>query len=366
MLLYLTIFLASCTGLIGILLKTREEKKGSSLHRLTKGGWILISCLLLLLILNITIQYQRDRIQGLQEQSAANKRKADSLLQANQRQQLQLLLQQQVQKNNIDSFHYLVESNKTDNLLSTQLQALDDQRLNNAYLRMQLNKQQEVNNTITYKLDTLWMNAIVDMQLAPQWVEKLKPLKKEHMEDFIYGNPVDPFFIKTSFLSAPPVFDLIKNMEIAFAAKNGVYYEFHLANYVDTSSVRLDWAPPVFIDFRKPPFTILEYNFNTGKLTLKIHQAQNLYYTGGFLASLNDFCDSKIASFVHLPQDSANKILASVSLRSVALYKSRMKYVSLQNFEKPANNYRHYYDGDKVYSVLTVTQTVKSDYCFFK
>jgi hypothetical protein len=365
MLLYLTIFLASFIGFIGILVKTKEEVKGSGLYKLTKGGWILILSILLLLIFNITIQYQRDRMQQLQEQSAFNKRRADSLLQANQRQQLELLLQQQVQKNNIDSFHYLAESSKTDNLLSTQQQALSDQRLNNNYLRKQLDKQEQVNNAVTHKLDTLWLNAVVDLQLTPEWTEKLKPFKYDHLDQSFFGTVIDRHFLKTSFQVAPSIYDLLKDMEIDFMSPpNRVFYEFGLFNYMDTTMNKYEFNGPIFINMYKPSFTLLEYNFGTGELTLKIHKIKSLSYNGDFIASLTDFCKNNVDCLMVFRQDSSNKIISTASLRSASLYKSRTKNVYLEKIEKPESYYHTYSDNGVKYTELQINQTAHTSCSF--
>jgi uncharacterized membrane protein YjfL (UPF0719 family) len=68
---YVAFLLTGIIAVIGILVKTKEETTNSKFYKLSKGGWVLITCVVLLFGFNLFLQLQKDKIQKLQDHNVS-------------------------------------------------------------------------------------------------------------------------------------------------------------------------------------------------------------------------------------------------------------------------------------------------------
>lgn len=342
MLYYLTLILTSSIALIGILVKTKDDTKQTKFYKLTKGGWILLAFVVMLFIFNLFAQFQKDKIQELQDLNASQKRISDSTLQAAQRQQLELLLQKQIQKAKLDSFYFLKQLITTDTLLYKQDLSLKDQRAtvieqraNNAYLRNELSKQVEVNNSLTYPIDTLWLNALIDIQLTDSMISKLKEKKWEitYPDKLIYGNTDGDFFFP-AYKFNPILFNFIRDLEIRIFPQGGqIYYKFSFENYVDTLENHRYYDRYTWVDDKLPSFATLSYSFGSGVLELHLNKIKSSVIKTGFLSSLISFCNNDTHFYLGFNGKSAKDIIKSAKIRSSTIYENHLKHIDFTDYK---------------------------------
>ncbi|MBN8832749.1 MAG: hypothetical protein BGO53_13025 [Sphingobacteriales bacterium 39-19] len=308
---YLTIIIASGISLVGIFLKTKEDSKSSTFYKLTKGGWILVVLALSLLTISILIQFQKDKIQNLQEIAQSRKRSIDSLNQISQRQKIELLLNNQMEKSKTDSQNLTNQIHLLDSIRKSQNLTLTEQRSNNSYLLRQLQESEIRSNLINFPIDTLYLSAAIEIHLNDSsalaiqkaFLDYIPVEKRLSGSNAILIDNSFPFIYKYF----PDLYLMMKNLKLIIQKnwhQNSNYFyakfTYNLNEYIDT--VNLYNNPPLTLcatETQDSPFYSYLTILSSHRLVLTIHlitpaQVDPIYYK----TSLKDFCDTDLEMVV--------------------------------------------------------------------
>ncbi len=372
---YVTLILTTVIALLGILVKTKEDSKSSKYYKLTKWGWILLTIIILLLFFNLISQYQKDRIQKLQELSSLQKKKSDSIIQTYQKKYLELLLQKQIQKTQIDSMHFIQQISKTDSLMKNQGLSLSEQRLtiyeqrnNNDYLRSELRKQVKVNDALTYPMDSLWLNAAIDIELTDSLTDVLKAKEKgkNYLDNLFYDR--DEYFSNAAYKFSPGLYKLIKDIRIGIISEdNDFAYEFSLNRYVDTTANSHPFNSIYRVRPNLPSYVELSYNYSNGKLILHLNNIKCSFIRKSYLSSLNNLCKTNAYFNLEFYEKNTKSFIKSSSIVAATIFLSATQYINFEKFSSLSASLvsETYYDGINLHDEVIVQSKCRGKCVFY-
>ncbi|MFT3934578.1 MAG: hypothetical protein QM726_13225 [Chitinophagaceae bacterium] len=366
MYLYITLALTSLIAVMCILVKTRQTK----FLRLTIAGWCLLFMVIVAFVLNVLTQWQNQKINQLQAINLQQLKKSDSLESIHEKQLLEASLTEQIQKTILDSLKCLAQMNQSDSIIQSQLFLLKNQRKtitgqtsSNNYLLSELETQKKISNSLSYPVDTLYLAAIVNIQLTDSIIRVLNERKKDFVNtENLTSSGTDADFFPDLYRFNPLFFDLLQQMKIGLGNTPGPLYEFAYPRYADTAERGRTLEKNIYMpNDNRPAFANLEYNFKTGLLLLTINKIKSSRITNPDLSSLLSFCDHNNHFYLSFNDPIAKRFIKSAALKFAVLYKNRLKQIQFQEFTTLNSDLtaQRFWNGNKFIEGNVITQLAK-------
>jgi len=366
MYLYITLALTTLIAVMCILVKTRQTK----FLRLTVAGWCLLVMVIIAFILNILTQWQNQQINQLQALNLQQQKKADSLAGVNEKKALEVSLTQQIQKTILDSLKCLAQMTQSDSIIQSQQYLLKNQRStitgqtsSAQFLLTELESQKKLSNSLSYPVDTLYLAAILRIQLTDSIIRLLNERKKDFANaDNITAAGVDADFFPDLYRFNPLFFDLLQQMKIGLGNTPGPLYEFAYPRYADTAeSGKTPDKNITTPNENRPAFANLEYNFKTGLIILTINKIKPSRITNPDLSSLLSFCEHNNHFYISFNDPIAKRFIKNAALKFAVLYKNRLKQIQFQDFTTLDSDLtaQRFWNGAKFVEGNVITQLAK-------